>query len=265
MPLVEFSINNAYQSSIGTTPFFLNYGQHPRSPNGVPDMRGSSLVARVQRIESALVLAKDSTMRAQAKMSAFANNRRRDLEFSVGDFVLLSADNVRRSKELPYTKKLAHRYYGPFDVISRVDQLNYELEIPASMQVYDVFHVSAISLKLYRRKGDGVKVPPPAFLPSGSLEDEISEIADHFVHLNGQMEFLVVWKDGSQPLWCFSEDFMKYSRVLVSKYCSSVGLTVPKGKAQAKKARGIAQNADRKILRVGSRRSGRIAARAQKV
>ena len=54
---------------------------------------------------------------------------------------------------------------------------------------------------------------------------------------------------------------MKNFKVLVSEYCSSVGLTVPKGKAQAKKARRIAQNADRKVLRVGSRRSGRIAAK----
>ena len=146
-----------------------------------------------------------------------------------------------------------------FQSIARVGQLNYELKIPASMQIYDVFHVS--SLKLYRRKGDGVKVPPPAFSPSGSFEDEISEIADHFVHLNGQIEFLVAWKDGSQPLWFFSEDLMKNSKVLVSEYCSSVGLTVPKGKAQAKKARRIAQNADRKVLRVGSRRSDRIAAK----
>lgn len=55
---------------------------------------------------------------------------------------------------------------------------------------------------------------------------------------------------------------MKNSEDLVThEYCSSVGqhhgLTVPKGKAQAKKARRIAQNAD---LRVGSRGSGRIAA-----
>lgn len=32
LPLAEFSINNAYHESIGTTPFFLNYGQHPLTP-----------------------------------------------------------------------------------------------------------------------------------------------------------------------------------------------------------------------------------------
>ena len=29
---VEFAVNNAWQESVQTTPFMLNYGQHPRLP-----------------------------------------------------------------------------------------------------------------------------------------------------------------------------------------------------------------------------------------
>ena len=43
LPLVEFSINNAYQSSIKSTPFSLNYGRHPRTPAYVSaSMQGHS-------------------------------------------------------------------------------------------------------------------------------------------------------------------------------------------------------------------------------
>ena len=35
LPLVEFAINNAYQESVQSTPFMLNYGRHPHTPASV--------------------------------------------------------------------------------------------------------------------------------------------------------------------------------------------------------------------------------------
>ena len=35
LPMIEFAINNAYQESVKTTPFMLNYGQHPHTPTSV--------------------------------------------------------------------------------------------------------------------------------------------------------------------------------------------------------------------------------------
>ena len=32
LPMAEFAINNAYQESTGDTPFYLNFGKHPRLP-----------------------------------------------------------------------------------------------------------------------------------------------------------------------------------------------------------------------------------------
>ena len=32
LPAAEFAVNNSFQASIGTTPFFLAYGYHPRVP-----------------------------------------------------------------------------------------------------------------------------------------------------------------------------------------------------------------------------------------
>jgi hypothetical protein len=32
LPVAVFAINNAWQESIGNTPIFLNYGQHPQTP-----------------------------------------------------------------------------------------------------------------------------------------------------------------------------------------------------------------------------------------
>ena len=74
-------------------------------------------------------------------------------------------------------QKLAHRHFGPFEVVHKVGSRAYELIIPASMKVHDVFHVSL--LKLYKHKDGAITVPPPALLPSGGVEFEVQSICAH--------------------------------------------------------------------------------------
>ena len=35
LPMCESAINNAFNESIRNTPFFLNYGRHPRTPSDI--------------------------------------------------------------------------------------------------------------------------------------------------------------------------------------------------------------------------------------
>lgn len=54
-------------------------------------------------------------------MSDSANRHRRDVEFKVGDKVLLKLQPYRQhSVAKPLSAKLARRYYGPFEVIGRI-------------------------------------------------------------------------------------------------------------------------------------------------
>ena len=94
-------------------------------------------------------------------MSKAEKSRRRQVKFQVGDFVLLSAKNLALKVE--GVKKLMHRYFGPFEILKRVGPVAYELKLPLSMKIHNMFHVSL--LKLYKKKGPaGVMVPPPALL-----------------------------------------------------------------------------------------------------
>jgi transposase InsO family protein len=185
----EFAINNADHSSTGTTPFMLNYGHHPYLPVTVlPQHRVPAASSFVQRIQRLIAEARQVHRIATERQVQFANARRRDVQFAPGDWVLLSAKNLRFKEGTP---KLLPRWVGPFQVSKKVGGQSYELILPARWKVHDVFHVS--KLERYRRDGN-VQPPPPAEMLEGEDEYEVEHILDHrHVKSHRTYEFLVRW------------------------------------------------------------------------
>ena len=56
----------------------------------------------------------------------------------------------------------APKYVGPFKVPERIGQVAYKLELPFTMRVHSVFHVSL--LKRYHTDGRWVALPPPVII-----------------------------------------------------------------------------------------------------
>jgi hypothetical protein len=82
---------------------------------------------------------------AQSRQKSYANNRRRDLVFEVGDYVYLKVSPMRSVKRFNMKGKLAPRYVGPFKVIDRRGEVACQLELPENLSgVHDVFHVSQL-------------------------------------------------------------------------------------------------------------------------
>jgi hypothetical protein len=70
---------------------------------------------------------------------------RRDLEFAVGNQVLLKVSPTKGIVHFGATRKLSPRYIGPFVIIAQVGSLAYRLQLPNSMKgVHNVFHVSML-------------------------------------------------------------------------------------------------------------------------
>ena len=114
LPCAKFAYNNA----TGFTPFELNYGRHPRGPFNVtlqtivPDA-----TEFVEKVNDALSCAQNCLRSAQARMKKPADTKRRDMEFAIGDQVLLSTKYLR---VLDGTRKLAHKWIGPFPIVRRI-------------------------------------------------------------------------------------------------------------------------------------------------
>jgi hypothetical protein len=80
---------------------------------------------------------------AQSRQRSYADTRRRELSFKVGDFVYLKVSPIRGVRRFGVKGKLAPRYIGPYQILTRRGELAYQLSLPENLSaVHDVFHVS---------------------------------------------------------------------------------------------------------------------------
>ncbi|GKC38200.1 putative nucleotidyltransferase, ribonuclease H, partial [Tanacetum coccineum] len=118
LPLVEFSYNNSYHSSMRCASFEALYGRKCRSP--------------IMWAEA-----------ARDRQKSYADKRRKPLEFSVDDHVLLKVSPWKGVVRFGKKGKLAPKFVGPFEIIEKVGTVAYRLDFPEELNgVHDTFHVS---------------------------------------------------------------------------------------------------------------------------
>ncbi|KAD4584743.1 hypothetical protein E3N88_22344 [Mikania micrantha] len=91
LPLMEFSYNNSYHSSIQTAPFEALYGRKCRTPVcwseiGENQLSGPEIV---QETTDKVFQIRERLKAARDRQKSYADRRRKPLEFNVGDKVLL--------------------------------------------------------------------------------------------------------------------------------------------------------------------------------
>nr|GEW23692.1 hypothetical protein [Tanacetum cinerariifolium] len=86
---------------------------------------------------------KDRLKAAHDRQKTYADKRRKPLEFSVGDYVLLKVSPCKGAVCFGKKRKLASRFVGPFEIIKKVGPVAYMLDLPEKLDgVHDTFHVS---------------------------------------------------------------------------------------------------------------------------
>ncbi|KAJ9515193.1 hypothetical protein QJQ45_002324 [Haematococcus lacustris] len=208
LPLVEFAINNAWQESVRSTPFYLNYGYHPRLaelldlPQKVPQAHDF-----VKGMKTAVEQARQCLARAQKRMKSYQDNKRREVLYLPGDMVLLSTQNMRGKANQPGVRKLKPRYVGPFSVQYMVGKAAVKLWLPDEWsRLHNVFHVSLV--KPYRTDASGavpgLAGPPPVQWLDGEPQYTVEKVVGHRLEPSKgkrkgkckkrRLEFLVKWQ-----------------------------------------------------------------------
>lgn len=216
LPAVEYAYNDSVQGSTQHTPFYMNYGFHPRAPAAMIDRsapaRCPAAADLLNRMTVAAEQARANLVKAQERQSKYHNVHRRHLTFAVGDEVLLSADALRTYSERERPKdKLKGLYTGPLEVTQVISPLAYRITLPAGSRAHDV--VSIQYLRPYkedttgRARARGPPEPQPLFYDSdGEPHWEVHSIRGERVLEDGSVEYLVRWRgfsrahDSFQPL-----------------------------------------------------------------
>ena len=232
---IEIAYNNSKQTSTGYSPFYLNYGQHPSFPLSssiLPpsdsDSTNSTTEKLLEELMDDLVRAEENVAKAQQSQQKYANQHRKDVEFEVGQKVWLSTADLRLKMKI--TPKLTPRWIGPFSIKRKLSPLNYELELPSTLSIHPVFHISKLRLDQPSDRFDPHRPPLPDRPAPVIIDDkteaeyEVEAIRDcrkRKWNRDGKMykQYLVKWK--GYPEWENTwewEDTLEHSKQIVEQY-----------------------------------------------
>jgi hypothetical protein len=207
LSLAEFAYNNSLHASTNNTPFRLNYNFDPLTPlsflsephqtmrqqllhNTITKCPGATTFTN--NLQNILENAKKFLQAAQQRQKAYADKHRQNISFPVGSQVLLSTKNMKLKSS--GSRKLLPRFVGPFTIKQQVNNVAYKLDLPKTLKIHPVFHVSL--LRHYHANAN-CKAPPLPTVIDGELEYEVESIQDHKITSSPkhqQLWFLIRWK-----------------------------------------------------------------------
>ncbi|GJU71233.1 putative reverse transcriptase domain-containing protein [Tanacetum coccineum] len=113
------------------------YGRKCRSPILWAEVGEGQLIGPelVQETTEKISQIKDRLKVARDRQKSYADKRRKPLEFSVGDYVLLKVSPWKCVVRFGKKGKLASRFAGPFEIIEKVGHVAYRLDLPEELNV----------------------------------------------------------------------------------------------------------------------------------
>ncbi|XP_074299938.1 uncharacterized protein LOC141631125 [Silene latifolia] len=117
-------------------------------------------------------------MRAtQDRQKSYADLKRCDVEFAVGDKVMLKVSPMKGVMRFGKRGKLSQKFIGPYEILDRVREVAYHSALPPALErVQKVFHVS--QLRTYVSD------------PTHTLEPELVEIDEQMSYVEVPKEIL---------------------------------------------------------------------------
>ncbi|XP_073017862.1 uncharacterized protein [Primulina eburnea] len=128
-------------------PYEALYGKKCRSPLnwdevGERKMLGPKLV---QQTADVINLIQDRMKTAQIRQKSYADNRRRPLEFEVGNHVFVKIAPLKGIMRFVRKGKASLRFISTFRILDRIGERAYRLALPPDFdRVHNVFHVSML-------------------------------------------------------------------------------------------------------------------------
>eukprot|EP00253_Pinus_taeda_P029747 PITA_29747 len=169
LPLAEWWYNTNYHATTKMTPYEAVYGQLPPSP--------TSYILGCSK----------------------ADQHRSERTFQEGDQVFLRLQPYKQTSLTDKGRqKLSPKFYGPYQILQRIEEVVYKLALPPTAKIHPVFHVSC--LKKVVGNNCRIQTSLPELDEEGSIWLQPEQVVDtRERHLYDRMikEVLIKWKDAS--------------------------------------------------------------------
>jgi hypothetical protein len=192
LPLAQFAYNNSLHTSTKTTPFYANHGFNPsfnilkHDTALVP--KAEDRINHIQAVHESL---KQNIAKANADMALYYDKSATPSPpYKLGDFVWLSHHQVKTQRP---SQKLDSKQLGPFRIIRCISAVAFKLELPPTMKIHPVFHVSHLlpytTSTISRRKDP---IPPPVIVDHVE-EFVVKRILDSRRYRR-KLQYLIEWE-----------------------------------------------------------------------
>ena len=144
LPLAKYTYNNSETMATQMSPFFANYGYHPRT-NWPIEMESKNPAPKnyAYWMESMHELCVKRLEEASECMGKYYDHSHKEvLPYGVSDLVMLHGNHIWTQRA---TKKLDVKLFAPFKVVKLVGLgMSVELKLPQRWRVHNVFHTSPL-------------------------------------------------------------------------------------------------------------------------
>jgi hypothetical protein len=218
LPVAEFWYNTTHHTALGKSSFQVLYGYSPRHL-GIKNLQTCTipdLEDWLKEREFLNRLIQQQLLRAQHRMKHQADKNRTERTFEVGDKVYLKLQpHVQSSVAYRTNQKLAFKYYGPFQVLQRIGNVAYKLDLPETSRIHPVVHVSQLKRHIASSIQATTDLSSVCTDPSQALVPEVF-LETRYVMKGGSTvkQFLVQWTGlpASMATWEEMEDLKRRFR-----------------------------------------------------
>lgn len=189
LPMAEFAANNHVTAATKCSPFFAVYGRNPRmgfepqvdtealrGPMKFDHQDAEAFASQMEELHRSL---REAMTAAQAQYEKYSKGEMPPV-FHPGDKIWLDTRNIKTRRP---SKKLDQKNAGPFSVVRAVNPFAYEIQLPATMKIHNVFHVSLLRphLEAALPLQAEARAPPPPIEADDEPEYEVEKVVDAYM------------------------------------------------------------------------------------
>jgi len=236
LPLAEFAANNMISTTTGTSPFFANYGFHPRlgiepAQPCPPDLSGTrkrefykaNVVA--DRFDRILTQLKALAAQAIQRYEEDSNNTRQEApRYTEGQKVWVDTRNMKTNRPM---KKGDDKWDGPYTIL-KVYKRSCLINLPPTMKIFPVFHNSLLRAYTSAKglpgqnkinEAESQKTRGRVLERTDGIEEpivkwEFEALLDCWKHPKNGLQYLVKWKY-HRPSWQPAADLKGNNDIII--------------------------------------------------